>query len=244
MVEPSSTAETCHLHAPQLKCAQEIKEFEEKFEVLTDDVLNAFNRGNVSLNKIKRYLRQLPVSLKLECSEFLQSQASRLARASSTDELFWILSAYWDFMNPNLLVNLTYRFGDDQTITSVDKYMEELKKFRMRTKLKDFVNQWTGQPKAEFQEIVVVLSDDWNERTLQQLEEFRNGLSRKRWLENHVLQVDGIKKGCVAATFSLPKAIDSQDLELESLQSFFQENQILRVFLNGVPIISLQVYLC
>ena len=235
------------LSPSQLKCAQshlsnlgkEIKELEEKYQVLTDEVLSAFERENVSVNRIKSYLRQLPVSLKVQCNEFLQSQRSCLINASSVDELFWILSAYWDFINPSLLVHLVYKFGDDKTKALVDIYMEELRGFRIRTKVKDFINQWTGQTLSDFQTITVVLKDDWKECSLEQLEEFQNGLSCKRWLQSYVLRFDGIKDACVAAVFSLPKAID---LDLESVQDFFQEHQVLRVFLNGVCIINLQVY--
>ena len=235
----------------QLKCAkphlsdlkEEIKELEEKYQLLTNEVLGAFRRENVSLNEVKGSLMQLPVSLKLECNTFLQDQASRLISAPNIDELFWILSAYWDFMNPSLLVHLVKKFGDVKTKALVDIYMEELRGFRMRTKVKDFINQWTGQTLSEFQKIDVVLKDDWKECSLEQLEQFRNELSGKRWLESYVLRFDGVKKSSVAAVFSLPKAFDSRHLDLESLQEFFQEHQVLRVFLNGVCIINLQVYI-
>ena len=180
------------------------------------------------------------MSLKQQCHKFLQSQTSRLINAPNIDELFWILSDYWDFINPSLLVNLAHKFGDDQTIASVDMYMKELKEFRMRTKLKDFINQWTGQPRPDFHEIVLEFKDDWREYTLEQLEEFRNAFLCKQWLERYAMPFGGIKEACVAAVFSLPKAINSRDLE--SLHNFFQEHQILRVFLNGTCIVDIQVY--
>ena len=219
---------------------EEIKDLEEKYGVLTDDVLSALKKQHVSLEKIKSYLRQLPVSLKQQYHRFLQSQGSRLINAKNIDELFWILSGYWDFINPSLLVDLTRKFGDEQTKASVDMYMKELKEFRMRTKLKDFINQWTGQPRPDFHEIVLEFKDDWSEYTLEQLEEFRNAFLCKQWLEAYAMPFGGIKEACVAAVFSLPKAIDSQDLE--NLHDFFQEHQILKVFLNGICIVNTQVY--
>ena len=187
---------------------------------------------------VKSHLMQLPVSLKLPCREFFLNQASSLAGASSVKDLFWILSMYWDFMNPSLLAHLAHSFGDDRIRELVDKYMEELRGFRRQTKVKDFINLWTGQPIPDYHKIAVELNDDWN---LEQLEEFRIKLAHKRWLEGYVLRFDGTKDACVAAIFSLPKAIESHTLGLENLRGFFQENQIMKVFLNEVCIIDMQV---
>ena len=233
------TVNSCQ-HSALTLLHEEIKDLEEKYGVLTADVLSALKKQHVSLEKIKSYLRQLPVSLKQQYHRFLQSQGSRLINAKNIDELFWILSGYWDFINPSLLVDLTRKFGDEQTKASVDMYMKELKEFRMRTKLKDFINQWTGQPRPDFHEIVLEFKDDWSEYTLEQLEEFRNAFLCKQWLEAYAMPFGGIKEACVAAVFSLPKAIDSQDLE--NLHDFFQEHQILKVFLNGICIVNTQVY--
>ena len=236
----SITVNLCQ-HSALTQLQKEIKDLEEKYGVLTDNALSALKKEHVSLDRIKSYLRQLPVSLKQQCHKFLQSQRLCLINAANIDELFWILSDYWDFINPSLLVNLAHKFGDDQTIASVDKYMKELKEFRMRTKLKDFINQWTGQPRPDFHEIVLEFKDDWREYTLEQLEEFRNAFLCKQWLaECYAMPLRGIKEACVAAVFSLPKAINSRDLE--NLRDFFQEHQILRVFLSGTCIINIQVY--
>ena len=226
--------------AQPTRLLREINEFESKYQDLTNNVLKAFKSGNISIENVKSHLMQLPVSLKLPCNKFFQSQASCLARASSIEELFWILSTYWDFMNPSLLAHLAHSFGDDRIRKLVDKYTEELREFRRRTKVKDFINLWTGRPIPDYHKIAVEMKDDWN---LEQLEEFRIKLSHERWLEGYVLRFDGTKDACVAAIFSLPMAIDSHTLGLENLRVFFQECQILKVFLNEVCIIDLQVLL-
>ena len=130
--------------AQPLSLKEEIKQFEMKYEDLVDNVLSAFKRGGVSVKRVLKCLQQLPVSLKLQCGEFLQTQAAHLSRASSIDELFFILSPYWDFLNPSLLAHLAYRFGDDETIRLVDEYLAELREFRMHTKINNFIDMWTG----------------------------------------------------------------------------------------------------
>ena len=226
---------------------EEIMRFEKKYEDLVNCVLNAFRKGGVSIRKVLNCLRQLPVSLKLQCGEFLQSQAARLCQASSIDELFFILSPYWDFLNPNLLAHLAYRFGDDETIRLVDEYLAELKEFRMQTKINNFIDKWTGTLLPDTQEIVMELGDNWREQSLEQLEELRIEVSRKSCFEDYVMPLKRIKVSSVDAVFSLPESVDIDSLELESLREFFQEHQVLKILLNGVCILDLQlqqVYSC
>ena len=156
-------------------------QFEEKFQNLVNHVLSAFKVGGVSIKRVLKCLRQLPVSLKLQCGEFLQSQAARLSQASSIDELFFILSPYWDFLNPNLLAHLAHRFGDDETMRLVDEYLGELREFRSQTKINNFINKWTGTLLPDTQDFVMELGDNWKEKSLEQLEEFRIEVSRKRY---------------------------------------------------------------
>ena len=226
--------------AQPLSLKEEIDQFEEKYEDLVDYVLSAFKAGKVSVKRVLKCLRQLPVSLKLQCGEFLQSQAGHLCRASSIDELFFILSPYWNFLNPNLLAYLTHRFGDEHTIRSVDEYLGKLKEFRMRTKIDSFIDMWTGILPPDTQEIVMELGDNWREQSLEKLEEFRIEVSRKRCFEDYVMPLKRIKVSSVDAIFSLPESVDIPSLELESLQEFFQEHQVLRILLNGVCILDLQ----
>ena len=214
---------------------EEIMRFEEKYEDLVNCVLNAFRKGGVSIRRVLNCLRQLPVSLKLQCGEFFLSQAGRLCRASSIDELFLILSLYWDFLNPSLLAHLAYRFGDDQTIKSVDEYLGKLREFRMRTKIGVFIDKWIGKSPPNTQEIVMELGDNWREKSLEQLEQLQTELSLMHWF------FKGIKSSSVDAVFSLPESVDVDSLELESLREFLQEYQVLRILLNGVCILDLQL---
>ena len=223
----SPTQQLNGVQAHPLSLEEEIKQFEEKYADLVVSVRNAFG---VSFEKVQNRLLQLPVSLK-QYARLLQSEASRLARASSIDELFFTLSPHWDFLNPSLLAYLARRFGDDQTVRSVDEYLSELKEFRMRTKINNFIDMWTGILPPDTQEIVMELGDNWKEQSLEQLEEFRIEVSRKRCFEDYVMPLKRIKVSCVDAIFSLPQSVDIHSLELESLQEFFREHQVLRILL-------------
>ena len=234
------------IQAQPLSLKEEIKQFEEKYEDLVDCVLSSLKMGGVSIKRVLKCLRQLPVSLKLQCGEFLQSQAARLSRVSNIDELFFILSPYWDFLNPSLLAHLAYRFGDEETIRSVDEYLGELRDFRVRTKINCFIDIWTGVLPPDTQVIVMELGSNWKEKSLEQLVEVLKQVSHKQWFGDYVMRLRGIRESSVDVEFSLPATVDIDSLELESLWEFFQEHQVLRILLNGVCILNLhlqQVYI-
>ena len=236
---PPDHLEGVQAQPPSLE--EEIRLFEKKYEDLVNYVLSAFKIGGVSIGRILDCLRQLPVSLKLQCVEFLQSQAARLSRVSSIDELFFILSPYWDFLNPSLLTHLAYRFGDDETKRLVEGYLEQLREFRMRTKINHFIDKWTGRPLPGTLEIVMELGENWEEKSLEQLEEFRIELLRKCYFEDYVMPLKRIRSSSVDAIFSFPESVDIDSLKLESLREFFREHQVLRILLNGDCILNLQL---
>ena len=213
--------------AQPLSLEDEIKQLEQKFEDLVDYVLNGFKTGGVCFKSVLKCLRQLPVSLKLQCGEFLQSQAARLSRASSIEELFFILSPYWDFLNSSLLTHLAYRFGDDQTIRSVDEYLGQLREFRLRTKIYDLIHKWIGKTPPYTREIVMELGDDWREKNLEELEELRIEVSRKHWFGGYAMTFKGVEESSVDAVFSLPESVHICSLKLETLREFFQEHHVL-----------------
>ena len=224
-----------------LSLKDEIKQFEENYEDLVDYVLSAFKMGRVALKRVLKCLRQLPVSVKLQCVQFLQGQAARLSQVSSFDELFIILSQHWDFLNPNLLAHLAYRFGDEQTKKSVDEYLGELRGFRMRTSINDLIDKWTGTLLPDTQELIMELGENWREQSLEQLEELRIEVSRKRWFGDYVMPLKGIRESSVDAIFTLPESVDIHTLELESLREFLYEHQVVRILLNGACILNLQL---
>jgi len=129
----------------------------------------------------------------------------------------------------------------------VEEYLGELREFRKRTKINNFIDKWTGTLPPDTQEIVLELGDNWREQSLQQLEELRIEVSRKLCFEGYVMPLKGIKLSSVDAVFSLPVSVDIDSHELESLRQFFQENHVLRILLSGVCILNLQlqeVYSC
>lgn len=158
-----------------LSLEEERKQFENKYEDLVAYILSGFKTGEVSVKEVLECLLQLPVSLKLQYDEFLQSRAAHLSQASSFDELFSILSPFWNFLNPSLLIHLALRFGDGQTRSSVNEYSGQLKEFRMRNKIKHYIDMLLPDAK----EIVTKSGDNWMEKNLEQLEEFRIEVSRK-----------------------------------------------------------------
>ena len=203
-------------------------------------VLAAFQQGSISFRDIQACLTALPISRQLQLGNLLQSKALQLSQASSIKELFLILSEtpYWNFLNPGLLSHLVEQFGDGPMKQQKNKYLEELRGFRMRTKVDDFMGKWTGTSQPDTQELVVELDEVWRKRNLEQLEQFRMRFSRTQSLEDSALP---FKVPSINAVFSLPKSVDGRSLHLEDLRKFFLVHQVLKVSLDGDCILDLQV---
>ena len=247
--QPPSQPPTYQLESAQvqpLSIEEEIKEFEEKYARLVQCVLVAFQQGSVSFTDIKARLMALPISLQPQFSNLVQNKARQLSEASSISELFFILSGspFWNFYNPYLLSHLVDRFGNRQTKQQKDKYLEELRGFRMRTKVDDFMGKWTSASQPDSQELVLELQEEvWRKRKLEQLEPFQHTLSHKRSREESglPLPLKCIRVSSINAVFSLPRSIDAHNLHLEDLREFFLSHQVLRVLLDGVCILDLRV---
>ena len=83
--------------------------------------------------------------------------------------------------------------------------MGELREFRKRTKINNFIDKWTGIFLPGTQEIVMELGDNWKEKSLEQLEELQIEVSSKCCFEDYVMPLKRIKVSSVDAIFSLPE---------------------------------------
>jgi len=236
--QPPTNLESAQMQP--LGIEEEIMQLEARYTNLVHSVLVSFQQAGVSFNDIQAYLMELPMSRQLQLGNLLQSRALQLSQASSISELFFVLSTspYWNFLNPSLLSNLVEQFGDEQMKQQKNKYLEELRGFRIRTKVDDFMGKWTGTSQPNTQELVVELDEVWGKRNLEQLEQFRIRFSHTRSLEDSALP---FKIPSINAVFSLPKSVECRSLHLEDLRKFFLVHQVLRVSLDGDCILDLRV---
>ena len=211
---------------------REIQELESLFLNIVSEA--AEDLTTIKLSKVKCCVTQLPVSVKYQHLCFLRQYRSAISNAKSVDEILAILGEYWDFLNCGLLNEVVHQLGNDATKQLMEQYMKKLKEFRMKTKLGDFFGKATQNIPPHFTTFVTELGEGWEERTLEDLEQFRKEFARSMYLKDYAMHFKCAETGSVAITWafhsSLPEIIDI-------LQSAFQllekKYGVLRVIFQG-----------
>ena len=186
-----------------------------------------------------RFKMQMNLSQRDEYQQFLQCCLKRLEPGTTTDDLLYNLSDYWDFFNYGLLEHTVNVFGDASLKQDMEDYIDELRAFRENTKLCDFIDNWPVQgqdpPKADFKHFVVKMEKSWEECTLEDIEKFKGTLTHKFFLPDFVLILREAKKGCICLTWYTPAVIAKALLEnLPHIETkFVKTHCIQRTSING-----------
>ena len=246
-ISTSRYTEVSVLEVPSEDRAQnlydEIHELEKKFENLEDEVEDSLTKAGTDLSRVKNRIIRLPVSLKHSHWDLLDPQSTKdIQSTKNIGELFTLLhNRHWDFLNCEVLCHIVDRFGDVEIKQSTEKYLDELRRFRTKTKLRDLI-RWTGTRYANYlpveKHLVLKMGEEWRDRTLEDLEQFRIELSRRSFINSYAMQFRKGEPGCIAVTFALPTSVDITALCLQKLVDFFQQHNVLRIMADGSCILD------
>ena len=230
-IQPSSKTENFQLE-------REIKKLVKRFENIVEAFEESLIENNVSIKKLRRSIKHIPVSLKLQLGEYFCKQTSKIFRAESIEQLIALLSYFWDYLNPGLLEFFVVWFGSDNDIDSIKDYVEELQNFRRRVKLGKYVRACHTMSHAYkhnfYKQIVTIMGEDWEKKTLQDAEDYRIELSEKLHFQSFIPRID-VRSSSIAIVFSIPRGIQINTVELEP---FFYYKNVNKVYLDGVCFID------
>ena len=210
---------------------KEIEELEDQFFDVVDKAADSLE--NVPLSRIKRCVTQLPVSVKYQHKKFLEDKLSAIDNAQTVAAVFAILGLYWNFLNCGLLTVLIRRLGNAETKLLMELYTEQLRRFRMKTKLGDFVGKWAQSTPPHFVEFKAKMGHAWRNCTLEDLEEFRKKLARLLCAEEYTVIIMSANSGCVVITWALPSSLPGIADTLQSAFLELQKHGVLRMTFQG-----------
>ena len=149
-----------------------IKKLERKFRDLVfcaQEVLSDIaEQSRHFLSKLRTCLVLLPATLKPLYLPFLDKRRSDIFKASSVDEIFYIISCYWSFINSSLLQHLIDEFGDEHLTIKLNAYLGDLTTFEENTIMEDFVHvrqSYLDLP-PNLSEVVMEMKEDWADCSL------------------------------------------------------------------------------
>jgi hypothetical protein len=226
------------LHSPSISIEEQIEQLDEEYTEIESLLLETIKHHNVPHTTILRWIQVLPTALKYQFSELLQRKAKALSNASSVDELYIIVSPYWNSLHPSLLEHLIKKLADGKLRNRMNKYIDNLYKFRIHTKLGDFIEKWIGGAPPGFDNFVMELGEEWRERTLEDLEQFRIRLSRQQFIGGHMTYMKKVVPGSIFVELALPH--DSFPLIFdEATQKFLREENVHGIYVNRECILYL-----
>ena len=130
------------------------------------------------------------------------------------------------------------------------KYKQSLGEFRGKTRLCDFARHFKEEVNKSFlgQELMELLevkfAKNWEECTLEDLENWKESITQKLLLPSYVLILKDTDSGCVSVTWAIPAMFAAsvvEDMETMDMREFCVEHSILSLRIDGKECVSTQL---
>ena len=124
------------------------------------------------------------------------------------------------------------RFGSQDDIAELEKYLEKLDIFRSSVKLGDYVHARHRKNNilefVQCKSVITIMSSDWKDRTLLDAERYRIGFGQENHFQQFLPRMDVVLSS-IALIMSLPCWVE---INLDELAGFFNRNDVKKVFVN------------
>jgi hypothetical protein len=231
---PSSAVRTVAEPSKNVNVNVVIERLDKQYIEIEKLVLKAIRRRKVPLEDMLDWIRFPPVTLRNQFADLVQTRPKLLVNVSSIDELFLILSSYWNSFHPDLLGYLVNQLEDTDLKARMDRYMEDLRHFRIQTTLGDFLDKWVGEIPSGYQEFVLELGEEWRKKTVEDFEQFRVRLSRlQSFGGGHMSFMKTAKSSSILVVLALPAHLFPLNLRQKAIHNLFRDDSILRMTVDG-----------
>ena len=231
---PSSAVHTVAEPSSSVNVNVVIERLDKEYIEIEKLVFKSIKRRKVPLEDMLDWIRFPPIALRTQLTDLIQTRPKLLINVSSIDELFLILSSYWNLLHPDLLVYLVKQLEDTDLKARMDRYMENLHHFRLQTTLGDFLDKWVGEIPSGYQEFVLELGEEWRKKTVEDFEQFRIRLSRlQSFGGGHMSFMKTAKSSSILIMLALPAHLFPLNLRQKALHHFFQDEAIVKMMVDG-----------
>ena len=207
-------------HRIRRNARESLRMIDRKFASVQRQLIAA---DGVTLEKLKLYVATFP--------SFKPDYSASVLDSTSTLEFFHKLKDYCNTQNPDILEDLVEALGDNKTRRELKEFIHEYKTFQRTTKLKDLVGTFEGLvefiPLADtvtHKELEIRLKDDWEEKTVEDLEKLKDQLSSRAWC----LRI--IEKKSLIVTYLIPRF---EHIQVEKLEGYLCRHNVLQIIMDG-----------
>ena len=200
-----------HIVRDKVKIKAEIKELQNIFMQLRDDVFESVKHKPVDTFKVR--LTSMDADGEEHYVPFLREIAQK---HKEVVDIWMDLTPYLNFLNHETLQHIIHKFPDNDDLQKrMDEYIQRIKTFFRITQLCDFLECWPVSaktaPEQELQNYLELKTTlEWETCTLEDLDDERQNLTRKLLLPSFALVLANARKGCVRITYYTPPTIVAQ----------------------------------
>ena len=211
-----------------------IERLDKQYIEIEQLVFKTIKRRKVPLEDILNWIRFPSIALRTQFADLVKTRVKLLANVSSVDELFFILSSYWNSFHPDLLID---KLEDENLKSRMKCYMDH---FRIQTNLGNFLDKWIGEIPPGYKEVVMELGEEWRERTVEDFEQFRICPSRLQCFGGGQISfMKTAKSSSIVIALALSAQLFPLNLRQKIAHSFLRDENIVRVMVDGKNVFDL-----
>ena len=202
----------------QTSVRESIRDLELKFSDVQRQFVTA---AGVTLERLKDCVATLP--------SFKSSTPSRLFRSDSVHDFFHYLKEYCNTQSHDILDDLIKVLGDNETKKKMHHFKMEYQAFQRRAKLKDFVGNYEGPTTtpSNYKELEMKLGENWQERTLEDLDNLRRQISLEAWL------LKKVEEGCFIVQYLIPS---HENLIFDKIDDYLHSQNVVCILIDNEPV--------
>lgn len=204
---------------PKYKIKQELRKIKDSFIYLLSDIHDSLSR-KVSTERIVTFVvmyAQEPQQLAIA-----ERDLKHIDNATSTHEVFRILSKYWSFLEHDMLVSIVRHFGGRKIRRKVKEYRKQLKKFFEERRMSEIVmplrcidNTYVIEFTETHDRVIVKL--DLNDPTWHDIIHQKEKICAILEILPSTLLICKVEDGCIEVTFYIPRLV-AKEIFKESLK--------------------------
>ena len=152
----------------------------------------------------------------------LDEHRQEIKRAKSISEIFIILSAYWNYLNYEVLEYIIEHYGTSEDTKRLRNYIEKLHNFCKRRLFEvpmPVRGNGTENKSSPKQEELYVKLDVREDIPADQFNQIKRKIAKILHVRPATLQICRITKGCVQLTFLIPKFVAQEIFPLSGEQT-------------------------
>ena len=196
-----------------------LKESIRDLELKFSDVQRQFVKAaGVTLEELKDCVATL--------RSFKSSTPSKLFSSVSVYQFFHNLKEYCNTQSHYILDDLIKQMGDDETKKKMHYFKMEYRAFQRRAKLKDFVGNYEGPMTTppNYKELEMKLGENWQEKTLEDLENLRRKISNEAWI------LKKVDEGCFIVKYLIPS---HENLIFVNINDYLHSQNVVHILIDN-----------